>query len=356
MYRLLSSILMKLFRDPETVHHMALTLLMINGIEPFATISKKFTRVEHPVLAQTVFGVRFPNPIGLGAGFDKEGVALKGIEALGFGFVEAGTVTQHAQVGNPRPRLFRLENDSALINRMGFNNHGADALKARLQSTRKLEIPVGVSIGKSKITDLADAKKDYLYSFKALYEHGDYFVVNVSSPNTPGLRKLQDKEHLMEIIGALCDYRKTAKTHKPILIKIAPDLTYEAIDEVLEVISHHCIEGIIATNTTLERKWITSHLDETGGLSGRPLKEKSTEIIRYIYRKNPTLPIIGVGGIFDARDVFEKIAAGASLVQLYTGFIYNGPILIRRLNQGLIKILESEGYKNVSEAIGSRAK
>jgi dihydroorotate dehydrogenase len=356
MYRFLTSFILFFFSDSESAHRLAVSLLKIMGVRPLSDFARALTKVQDPALKTSVCGINFQNPVGLAGGFDKEGEALHGIEALGFGFVEAGTITRYAQEGNPRPRLFRLERDRALINRMGFNNHGADALKMRLEKARKLRIPIGISIGKSKITELAKAKDDYLYSFKTLYPYADYFAVNVSSPNTPGLRKLQDKEHLMEIIGALCDYRRSEKIHKPILVKIAPDLTYEAIDEVLDVIAHHCIEGIIATNTTLERKWITSNIDEAGGLSGRPLREKSTEIIRYIHRKNPSLPIIGVGGIFDARDVFEKIAAGARLVQIYTGFIYNGPFAVRRINRGLARILKNEGISSIKDAVGISAK
>lgn len=356
MYRRLSALVLKVFRDPESVHRLALFILRLNGTWPVSLLARALTEVKSPALRQEIFGITFPNPIGLAAGFDKDGDALHGIEALGFGFVEVGTVTEHPQSGNARPRLFRLPKDLALINRMGFNNHGASSLKSRLERSRRLSIPIGVSIGKSKITELAKAKNDYLYSFKALYPYADYFAVNVSSPNTPGLRKLQDKEHLMEIIGALCSYRSTQEKEKPILIKISPDLTFEALDEVLDVISHHCIDGIIATNTTVERKWLKSTIDESGGLSGRPLREKSTEIIRYIHRKNPKLPIIGVGGIFTAQDAYEKIAAGASLVQVYTGFIYEGPFHVEKLNRGLLKILHKENFSRVSQVVGTKAK
>ncbi|MFI7062950.1 quinone-dependent dihydroorotate dehydrogenase [Kribbella sp. NPDC050124] len=291
---------------------------------------------------RTVFGVRFPSPVGLAAGMDKNGIALRSWRALGFGFVEVGTVTAHAQPGNEKPRLFRLVEHEAVINRMGFNNLGSEALAARLAAYGPLGYPLGISIGKSKITPIEDAVEDYVTSLRRLYRYGDYFAVNVSSPNTPGLRSLQDAGHLRELLTALHDEAAALSVGgmagKPILVKIAPDLTASAIDELLGVCTEVGIAGIIATNTTIGRPGVSDHplAGETGGLSGRPLTEIAAKTVAHIHAETGgALPIIGVGGILEPTDAVRLIDAGASLVQLYTGLIYRGPGLVRRINRSL---------------------
>jgi dihydroorotate dehydrogenase len=316
-----------LFRfDAERVHHLAMAFL--NGFGP--VLQKLQRSMPHDAWkARKVFGLNFPNAVGLAAGFDKNALVLPAWEGLGFGFAEIGTITAKAQPGNPQPRLFRVPEIAGVINRMGFNNDGADAICARLKKLRQTaqwpQFPVGINLGKSKITPLEEATADYLYSFSLLRDLGDYFVLNVSSPNTPGLRKLQDRGALAELFGAV---QSANTTHKPMLVKIAPDLTCEAIDDVLALVEEHRIAGIIATNTTIDHSQVPEHRRQQGGLSGQPVRSRSTEIIRYIHSKTHT-PIIGVGGIFSADDAKEKLDAGASLIQLYTGFIYKGPALIQ---------------------------
>ncbi len=307
--------------DAERVHET--TLNAMARLSPLA----RFARGQNN--PRTVFGVRFPNPVGLAAGLDKDGRALPAWAALGFGFVEVGTVTWHPQPGNPKPRLFRLREDEAIINRMGFNNAGARALAEKLDKTT-LRAPLGISLGKSKVTPVEHAVQDYLNSLSALQDHGDYYAINVSSPNTPGLRSLQDKGALTELVGAL-----TAATDKPMLVKIAPDLTDDAIAEIIQVCVDHGIKGLIATNTTLGREGLQSHhRDEAGGLSGKPLTQRANDVVRFI-TKNSELPVIGVGGIATPDDAQRMIDAGASLVQIYTGFIYEGPGLVSRINRAL---------------------
>jgi dihydroorotate dehydrogenase len=284
---------------------------------------------------RTVFGVRFPNPVGLAAGMDKDGAALRAWPAMGFGFVEVGTVTRHPQPGNPRPRLYRLRASEGVINRMGFNNAGAEALAARLEAYGPLPVPVGISLGKSKVTPLEEAVDDYLTSMKVLHPYGDYFAVNVSSPNTPGLRSLQDSDHLSALLGAL-----RAHGPKPLLVKVAPDLSERAIAELLAVCEEHAVDGLIATNTTTGRDGVdpadAALAVEAGGLSGRPLRERAREVVRFVSRETGgRLPIIGVGGIVDVDDALRMLDAGASLVQLYTGLIYRGPGLVRSINGSL---------------------
>jgi dihydroorotate dehydrogenase len=290
-----------------------------------------------------VFGVRFPNPVGLAAGMDKDGRALPAWAALGFGFVEVGTVTRHPQPGNPRPRLFRLRSSEAIINRMGFNNAGAQTLAARLERLGPLSVPLGISLGKSKITPVEEAVEDYCASLRALYRHGDYFAVNISSPNTPGLRSLQDRTALTELLGELNSTAAELSrggAAKPILVKIAPDLTDSAIGELLEVCAEHDVSGLIATNTTLGRSGLAEAdaglADEAGGLSGRPLATRARDVVQFVSKETDgKLPIIGVGGIFSADDARRMVDAGASLVQVYTGFIYEGPGLVRRITKAL---------------------
>ena len=330
---------------------------------------------SHPCLQQTLWGLTFANPIGLAAGFDKDGVAAGIWADFGFGFAELGTVTCHAQPGNPTPRLFRLVQDGAVLNRMGFNNRGAAALAMTLQEKqgktrtgtnneqRKITVPIGINLGKSKVTPLENAAEDYLQSFRLLQEWGDYFVVNVSSPNTPGLRSLQATENLAPILAGL---QQENHPGKPLLLKIAPDLEWEDIAAVLELAQQHHLAGIIATNTTIGRDGLQTQMieqtgnpvqAEAGGISGAPLRQRSTEVIRFIYKETGgKLPIIGVGGIFTAADAWEKITAGASLLQVYTGWVYEGPWMVRRILSGLVDRLQEKGMGHISEAIGSNAK
>ena len=326
--------------------------------------------VEDPRLQQTLWGLNFANPIGLAAGFDKNGVATNLWPSLGFGFAEVGTVTFHAQPGNPRPRLFRLPLDQAAINRMGFNNQGAahmaEVLSASQQRGQALHgdctphPPLGINLGKSKITPLAEALDDYLGSFRLLQSYGDYFVVNVSSPNTPGLRNLQAKDQLEPILAGL---QTENQRRKPLLVKIAPDLDWEEIADILALAQTYELAGIITTNTTLNKHNLQTQRiaatgnpppEEAGGLSGAPLRQRSTEIIRFIRQHtHGQLPIIGVGGIFTAADAWEKLVAGASLLQVYTGWVYEGPWMIRRLLAGILQKLEEQGLTSLSELADS---
>jgi dihydroorotate dehydrogenase len=314
--------------DPEAAHEWTLRRLAALSRRPAALAALRARYAVHA--PRTVFGVRFPNPVGLAAGMDKDGIALPAWPALGFGFVEVGTVTAHAQPGNERPRLFRLPGSEAVINRMGFNNAGAAALATRVASLpRPLGVPLGISLGKSKTTPLDRAVDDYLASFKALRDHGDYFAINVSSPNTPGLRDLQDREHLDALLSALVGER-------PILVKIAPDLADRAIAEVLQVCLDRGAAGVIATNTTLARAGLAAadahRATEGGGLSGRPLTGRAREVVAFVRRETGgALPVIGVGGILDPDDATRMFDAGADLVQLYSGFIYRGPALVRAI-------------------------
>ncbi len=333
--------------DAEVAHEQTLhglrRLSRIPGAVP--AISRTFGSLPGG-LERTVFGVRFPSPVGLAAGMDKNGVALPAWRALGFGFVEVGTVTAHAQPGNPKPRLFRLVESEAVINRMGFNNLGSDALATKLASYGDLGYPLGISIGKSKVTELEDAVADYVTSLQRLYRFGDYFAVNVSSPNTPGLRSLQDSGHLRELLTALhaeaAALSSGGRGPKPILVKIAPDLSEQAIDELLGVCTDVGVAGIIATNTTIGRPGLAAADErlarEAGGLSGRPLTEISAKTVAHIHAETQgALPIIGVGGILDPSDAARLFDAGASLVQIYTGLIYRGPGLVRRTNRQLVQ-------------------
>jgi len=309
--------------EPETAHHLALTGLRLT---PAPVLRAMFgSPAEKPV---RLFGVTFPNPVGLAAGMDKNAEVLGAWEALGFGFVEAGTITAHAQPGNDRPRCFRYPPQQALINRMGFNNPGAEAVARTLtklkSSGRWPQIPVGMNIGKSKVTALEDAPSDYAASFRQLLPFGDYFVINVSSPNTPGLRQLQDRDSLAAIVRTL----KSIDSAKPLLVKIAPDLSDDAVKDMALLAEAEKLDGLIATNTTLDHSSVPAGSDQTGGLSGAPLRSRSTDVLR-ILRKHTALPIIASGGVMSAESAREKFDSGASLVQIYTGFIYCGPGLIR---------------------------
>ena len=324
-------------QDSEEIHDRTMRWLGRISRSPVLCdlVGAMFGAPKRPV---KVFGLHFPNPVGLAAGMDKFAAALPVWEQFGFGFCELGGVTWYAQPGNPKPRMFRVVQDGALINRMGFNNPGAVAMAERLTEWRARgqwpSHPVGINLGKSKITPLEKAAEDYAMSLRALYPLGDFFVVNVSSPNTPNLRQLQDKAALDEVLAAVQDVRRDQAARKPILVKVAPDLSFEALDEIVELTGPRQVDGIVATNTTITRpKSDIVTYSESGGLSGQPLHERSTEIIRHLARSG--LPIIGVGGIFNAEDAFEKLQAGASLVQVYTGLVYEGPSIAREIVSGL---------------------
>jgi dihydroorotate dehydrogenase len=345
MYSLIKPILFKF--DPENVHYFVTDgLQLVNNIPGGSAISRAIWNVEDKRLEREVFGLKFKNPVGLAAGFDKNGVMIKEMANLGFGFVETGTVTPLPQDGNPKPRMFRLPADEALINRMGFNNYGVDAMAEKICEYRKTaaskqqRIIIGGNIGKNKVTPNEEAVNDYIKCFDRLFDVVDYFVVNVSSPNTPGLRALQEKEPLLNILNTLQQRNSKGGISRPILLKIAPDLTNEQLDDIVEIVQQSGIAGVIATNTTISRDDLTSPeaiKSEMGGLSGKPLTHRSTEVISYLHKKsNGSFPIIGVGGIHSAEDALEKLKAGASLVQLYTGFIYEGPGLIGRINKALL--------------------
>jgi dihydroorotate dehydrogenase len=353
--------------DPEWLHGYAIgTLNWLGQPKPARSGIQNWARQQFgygdPRLDQRVWGLSFPNPLGLAAGFDKDGEAALAWPLFGFGYAELGTVTRHAQPGNPPPRLFRLVEDEAALNRMGFNNKGSAALAARLALNwdhHRPTIPIGINLGKSKITPLEEAAEDYRTSFCALKPYGDYFVVNVSSPNTPGLRSLQAADQLAPILAAL---QGENDAQKPLLVKIAPDLDWPDIDAVIEVAQEYRLAGLIATNTTLSRQGLKTQIlpqtgrpitEEAGGISGAPLRQRSTEVIRYIYQRTEgQLPIVGVGGIFTAEDAWDKITAGATLLQTYTGWIYEGPWMVQRMMAGLVAKLEAHRLDSISDAVG----
>ncbi|MGB3591417.1 MAG: quinone-dependent dihydroorotate dehydrogenase [Nonlabens sp.] len=332
-------------RDPERVHHFSFSALrFLNRLPLVSTLSRKRYHLHHPALERELFGLRFPNPVGLAAGFDKDAVAYSEFSNLGFGFIEIGTLTPLPQEGNPKTRLFRLKEDQAIINRMGFNNGGVDAAVERLKKNPQPGAPghvvIGGNIGKNKATPNESAVDDYLICFHKLFDYVDYFTVNVSSPNTPGLRELQDRKPLTQILQSLQDANSTKSARKPILLKIAPDLNNEQLLDIIGIVADTQIDGVIASNTTIARKGLKSEAnlqEEAGGLSGAPLTARSTEVIKFLHEKsNGAFPIIGVGGIMDAQDAIDKINAGASLVQLYTGLVYEGPDLIKQINKKII--------------------
>ncbi len=339
MYQLFIKPFLFLF-DPEKVHYFSFTVIRLGSKIPgMSFLIRKFFCLNHPSLEREVFGLRFKNPVGLAAGFDKDAKLYEELSNFGFGFIEIGTLTPKGQDGNPKKRLFRLKNDHAIINRMGFNNEGVDEAVKRLKNNKN--VLIGGNIGKNKTTSNENAVNDYIYCFDALFDYVDYFVVNVSSPNTPNLRELQDKEPLTKLLTTLKKRNDQRENSKPILLKIAPDLSNDQLLDIIAIIKEVKIDGVIATNTTLSRADLNSPksiLIEPGGISGKPLNKRSNKVIRFLSEKsNQAFPIIGVGGIHSEEDALRKIEAGASLVQLYTGFVYEGPLLIKKINKALIK-------------------
>ena len=323
--------------DPEKVHYFVFGVLKkIHLIPGVAKLIRASYQINHTALERKVFGLTFPNPVGMAAGFDKDAKLFKELSNFGFGFIEIGTLTPKPQGGNPKKRLFRLPEDKGLINRMGFNNEGVEAAIERLKKNK--DVLIGGNIGKNKVTPNEKAVDDYIYCFKALFDYVDYFVVNVSSPNTPNLRALQDKEPLTHLLTTLNALNQNKSRPKPILLKIAPDLTDAQLDDIIDIMISTKIDGVIATNTTLSREGLASkNKSETGGLSGKPLNKRSTEVIRYLKTKSKNaFPIIGVGGIHTPQDALDKLEAGASLIQLYTGFVYEGPSVVKNILKKLL--------------------
>jgi dihydroorotate dehydrogenase len=352
--------------DPEVAHQLAIaTCRYISESSALKAIAKSTFYYSDSRLSQTLWNLKFENPVGLAAGFDKNAEAIGAWENLGFGFAEVGTITAHAQTGNPKPRLFRLPSDRAVLNRMGFNNRGAAATAADLKyylrdlQAHQMNIPLGINLGKSKIIAIADAKFDYAESLRSLYEFGDYFVVNVSSPNTPNLRDLQATDQLCAILAEL---NPINIANKPILVKIAPDLNDTDIIEIVKACQAYGVAGIIATNTTISRQNLTTtHLsitgkqvtEEAGGISGQPVRDRALAVISLIWQTTQgRLPIIGVGGIFSDEDAWQKIMAGAAIVQVYTGLIYEGPMMVKHILRGLVAKLDAYGLDNIQQAIG----
>lgn len=342
MYKLLLRPLFFLF-DPEKIHHFTFSLIKFTSIIPgFSVLFRSLYVIEDKRLERKLFGLTFKNPVGLAAGFDKNAVLYNELANFGFGFIEIGTVTPKGQAGNPKKRLFRLKDDQGIINRMGFNNEGLDAAITQLKKN-KGKLIIGGNIGKNTNTKPDNYTKDYLECFNALHPYVDYFVLNVSCPNVGSHAKLNDKDYLEELIGAVQKANKTFNKEKPIVLKIAPDLNNVQLDEIIELVKETRLDGVIASNTSTDRRDLKASeamLESigNGGLSGQPIKDKSTQVIKYLSDKsNKAFPIIGVGGIHSAEDALEKIAAGADLVQIYTGFIYEGPSLIKRINKALLK-------------------
>jgi dihydroorotate dehydrogenase len=336
MYKLILRPLFFCF-DPEKIHYFTFSAIrFLNKIPGFPSLFKALYEVNDPRLEREVFGIKFKNPVGLAAGFDKDAKLYQELSNFGFGFIEIGTLTPVGQDGNPKKRLFRLKEDNAIINRMGFNNGGVHEAVARLKKNKG--VLIGGNIGKNKVTPNAEAVNDYEICFEALFPYVDYFVVNVSSPNTPNLRELQEKEPLKKLLQTLENNKLQTTNHKPILLKIAPDLSDDQLIDIIEIVNETKIAGVIATNTTISREGLQSeNKSEMGGLSGKPLAKRATEVIRFLAEKsNNSFPIIGVGGIHSAEDALEKLNAGASLVQLYTGFIYEGPALVKAINKKII--------------------
>ena len=341
MYRIVRFFLF-LF-NPEAIHHITFKMIKITGmITGKLWTFRLLFKLKDARLEREVFGLKFANPVGLAAGFDKDAKLFDELASFGFGFVEIGTVTPLPQEGNPKPRLFRLKGDCGLVNRMGFNNQGIEAVVARLRR-RKTNIIIGGNIGKNKVTPNEKAVDDYQICFEKLFPYVDYFVVNVSSPNTPGLRDLQEKSPLTDLLNRLQELNNAKDKRKPILLKIAPDLTNEQLDDIIEIVADTKIDGVVATNTTIDRGGLKTDKNKVdaignGGMSGKPVRARSTEVIKYLADKsNRAFPIIGVGGIHSAEDALEKLDSGATLLQVYTGFIYEGPSLVKRINKAILK-------------------
>jgi dihydroorotate dehydrogenase len=344
MYKTIIKPILFLFQ-PETIHHIVFKIIkFFSAVPGVSQILRSIYVVEDKRLERKLFGLTFPNPVGLAAGFDKDAKLFDELGNFGFGFIEIGTLTPKAQPGNEKPRMFRLPEDEALINRMGFNNGGVNEAVNRLKK-RKTKIIIGGNIGKNKITENEDAVYDYTKCFEALFDCVDYFAVNVSSPNTPNLRALQDKTPLTQLLKHLKEINSQKKNPKPILLKIAPDLTDSQLDDIIDIVKETKIDGLIATNTTISREGLNTSDSKlkaigAGGLSGKPLVKRSTEVVRYLSEKSgKAFPIIAVGGIYTAEDAIEKLKAGASLVQVYTGFIYEGPGIIKQINKGILATL-----------------
>ncbi len=365
MYQFIRPLLFRL--DAEQAHNLTLALLRIAGTFPITNyLLYKLFGVSDPRLEVEAFGIRFKNPIGLAAGYDKNGIAIKGLGCLGFGHIEVGTVTRFSQAGNPRPRIHRIPESHALINSMGFPNAGVGALTSRHYSPRLVE-PVlsgtkeeglgmrfGANIGKSKDTPLEQAAEDYCELLKQVYAHADYIALNVSSPNTPGLRQLQSRAAIHDLLSAVTGARDNLNPRVPLLVKVSPDLNEAEIDDVLTAVQDNGIDGVIATNTTLSRNNAQAYTGFSGGLSGEPLRARATEVIRFIARRTEgKLPIIGVGGIASSADALDKLRVGARLVQIYTGLVYAGPGLVREINLGLLQACKREGVKSIEELVGT---
>lgn len=356
-----------LFRFPaEAVHHASMALFSAVMFPPLSTLTRHWLAIDDPALATTLWGIRFDNPVGLAAGFDKHGRWFNALHCLGFSHIEIGTITGEGQPGNPKPRLFRLSADQALINRMGFNNPGADEVARNLARARIRPV-IGINIGKSRVTELDKAIGDYLHSLEQLWPFARYFTVNVSSPNTPGLRSLQAREPLVELLKAINERNRelavrSQSSRKPVLLKIAPDLGEHELSDIAEVVAEAGIDGLIATNTTIDRAGLATPESTlarigNGGLSGRPLTVRSREVVRFLFRETGgKIPIIGAGGIMNGEDAWQMIRHGASLVQVYTGFIYGGPMFVRDINRFLAARLRAEGISHISQAVGIAAR
>jgi len=358
MYQLMKKYLFSM--DPEVVHEYTISALkMADSMAGGKALLRMTFAIDDARLHSNVWGMHFPNPVGLAAGFDKNAEAYHALAAIGFGFIEVGTLTPLGQRGNDKPRLFRSVPDQAVINRMGFNNHGAAEAARHLANYPLAGVPIGINIGKNKVTANEEAASDYKKCLDALYSYGHYFVINVSSPNTPNLRDLQETESLRQLLKEIRtkanELEKQGAKAKPILLKVAPDMSPEHMRDVVQVAVAEGISGIIATNTTLSREGLSAQdfAKQTGGLSGRPLTERSTQWIRAIYQEvGGKVPIIGVGGIFNGDDAYEKIRAGASLVQVYTGMIYEGPGIAKAINKRLLQLMEKDGFSNIKQAVG----
>ncbi|WP_181686961.1 quinone-dependent dihydroorotate dehydrogenase [Halorhabdus salina] len=345
LYDIAKPLLFKL--SPETAHSLVHGGLDIVNGTPITTVLERAFLVEDERLAVSAFGCEFPNPVGVAAGFDKTGEIPGALRSMGFGHVEVGGVTAEPQQGNSRPRVFRLVEDKAIVNRMGLNNPGSDVVGPRLAET-DVDYPVGVNLGKSEGVPVEDAAEDYRYTYEQVAAGGDFFVVNVSCPNSPGFRELQNQEPMADIFETLTDAGAS-----PLLVKLSPDLSEAAIEDALELVAEYDLDGVVATNTTTDRPTLSSpDRVEEGGLSGKPLEGQATQLVRFVAERTD-VPVIGVGGVFTAADAYRKIRAGASMVQVYTGFVYRGPTIARDINRGLLTLLERDGFENVEDAVGA---